>query len=214
MTYPTQTAGWNFFRVMGTIKAYRNLIYLLAAFPLGIFYFVFLISGLSTGISLLIVWVGIPILLLVGAGWWLLASFERILVVYWLKEDMPAMTRTSHAEDNLWMRLIKHITNPVTWKSLLYLILKFPLGIATFMIVITLASLTLALLSTPFTYNAHQFFQDGGFLGLGVLDWNIDSMQEALLAALIGLLLWPVTLHVINGLVWLHARFARLMLSV
>jgi hypothetical protein len=74
-----------FFRVMGSGQAYLNSIYLLLSFPLGIFYFVFLISGLSIGLPLLIIWVGVPILLLVGAGWWLLAAFERQMAIHWLK---------------------------------------------------------------------------------------------------------------------------------
>jgi hypothetical protein len=39
-------------------------------------------------------------------------------------------------------------------------------------------------------------------------------MSEALLGTLIGLLLWPVTLHITNGLAWVHAKFAKVMLSV
>jgi len=214
MKNPSHTIGWRFIRVIGSLKAYRNLVYLLAAFPLGLFYFVFLISGISTGISLSIVWVGIPILLLVAAGWWLLARFERLAARIFLEEDIPAMMDESSASDNLWKRFIDHMANPVTWKSLLFLIIKFPLGIATFIIVITLGSLTLGLLVSPFLFDAHQFFQDGGFYGLGVLDVHIDSMKDALLAALIGLILWPVSLHIFNGLAWVHGKFARLMLSV
>jgi hypothetical protein len=91
--------------------------------------------------------------------------------------------------------------------------MKFPLGVATFVIVITLVSLTLAFLSMPFIYETQQLLQGGGFFGLGLLDWNIDSMADALLAALIGILLWPITLHVINMMTWVHAKFATLMLS-
>jgi hypothetical protein len=42
---------------------------------------------------------------------------------------------------------------------------------------------------------------------------HIDTLKDALLGALIGLMLWPVTLHITNGLVWVHAKFARVMLS-
>ncbi|MCK5645321.1 MAG: sensor domain-containing protein, partial [Anaerolineales bacterium] len=80
MNNPIQNPG-RFFKVVLSKQAYLNLLYLLAAFPLGIFYFVFLISGLSTGISLVIIWVGIPILLLVGIAWWGLANLERIMAI-------------------------------------------------------------------------------------------------------------------------------------
>jgi hypothetical protein len=97
---------------------------------------------------------------------------------------------------------------------LLYLLVKFPLGIATFAIVVTLVSLALAFLSMPFTYQIQPSLQIGISFGPGYPAWRIDNLIEALLGALIGLLLWPVSLHVSNGLAWVHARFARLMLSI
>jgi hypothetical protein len=213
MNHPTQTA-FRFFKVIVSGQAYLNLFYLLAAFPLGVFYFAFLISGLSAGISLSIIWVGIPILLLVGVGWWALASLERFMAIHWLKEDVPAMALPSTEDADVWTRFKEFFTNPVTWKSPLYLLLKFPLGIATFVILITLTSLTLAFLTMPFTYEFLPEFQVGIFLDPGLSTWRIDSISDALLGALIGLMLWPVTLHVTNGLAWVHAKFAKVMLSV
>jgi hypothetical protein len=211
--YPTNLTGVRFFKVMISGQAYLNLFYLLAAFPLGIFYFVFLVSGLSLGVSLLIIWVGIPILLLVGVGWWALASFERFMAVRLLNEDIPAMPPTSNKDAGPWIRFKEFLSNPVTWKGLLYLFLKFPLGLVTFVVMITLISLTLAFMTMPFTYESLQYFQPGISFG-DLYVWHIDSMNDALLGALIGLMLWPVTLHVANGLSWVHAKFAKLMLSV
>jgi hypothetical protein len=203
----------NFFRVMISGGAYLNLVYLLAAFPLGIFYFTFLVSGLSLGISLSIIWVGIPILLLVDAAWWVLARFERYMAIQLLKEEIPAMARSSNEGVNIWIHFKTYFTNPVTWKGLLYLFMKFPLGIVTFVVLTTVVSLTLAFLTVPFTYQSLHYFQGISF-GSGLPIWQTDSIGDALLAALIGLMLWPVTLHITNGLAWVHAKFARLMLSV
>lgn len=215
MNNPSQSADrFFFFRVVGSGQAYLNLLYLLVAFPLGLFYFAFLVCGLSAGVSLLIIWVGIPILLLVGVGWWGLASFERFMAIHWLKEDIPAMARPPNEDAEIWTLFKEYFANPVTWKSLLYLFLKFPLGIATFVVLTTLISLTLAFLTMPFTYEFLQYSQAGVFFGPDLPAWYIDSMNDALLGALIGLMLWPVTLHVTNGLAWVHAKFAKVMLSV
>lgn len=213
MNNPTQTA-LRFFKVIVSGQAYLNLFYLLVAFPLGVLYFAFLVSGLSAGISLSIIWVGIPILLLVGVGWWVLASFERFMAIHWLKEDVPAMALPSNEGADIWTRFKEFFTNPVTWKSPLYLFLKFPLGIATFVILITLLSLTVAFLSMPLTYEFLPEFQVGVFFDSSLPAWHIDSMGDALLGFLLGLMLWPVTLHVTNGLAWVHAKFAKVMLSV
>jgi hypothetical protein len=201
-----------FFKVMVSGQAYIKLLYLLAAFPLGLFYFCFLVSGLSLGISLTIVWVGLPILLLVGAGWLWLVAFERFMVIHLLKENVPATRPTLQGDVGIWRRISAYLTNPVTWKGLLYLFLKFPLGMVTFVVLIVLVALTLAFLSLPFTYQSQQFFQEG-FLHAGQFVWQVDSLGEALLGAFIGLLLWPLSLNISNGLAWVHAKFARLMLS-
>ncbi len=44
-----------FFGVVARGQSYLNMIYLLLAFPLGVCYFVFLVTGLSLGIGLLII---------------------------------------------------------------------------------------------------------------------------------------------------------------
>jgi hypothetical protein len=203
-----------FFKVMVNGQAYLNLLYLGATFPLGIFYFVFLVSGLSLGISLSIIWVGIPILLLMGAGWWALATFERFMAIQLLKEDIPAMARPVDHALGTWAGFKEYFANPVTWKSLLYLFMKFPLGMITFVVIMVMVPLTVAFLSTPFTYDTVQFFQSGISFGTWFPVWQIDSMGDALIGALVGLMLWPVTLHITNGLAWVHAKFARMMLSL
>lgn len=203
-----------FFRVVGRPQAYLNLIYLFAAFPLSVFYFVFLVSGLSTGFSLMIVWVGIPILLVVGIGWLAMARFERFLVIHWLKENVPAMTLSSKRDADIWTYFRSYFVNPVTWKSLLYLLVKFPLEIGTFMILVTLVCLTLAFLTMPLTYELLPKFQISGFFLKGQQVWQVDSMADALFGMLIGLFLWPLTLQISNGLAWVHAKLARIMLSI
>lgn len=214
MNQKNQSAGYlSFFKVVASGQAYANLFYLLAAFPFGMVYFVFLISGLSTGISLLIVWVGIPVLLLVGAVGWLLARFEHLLTIHWLKEDLPAMKHQLDRSSNIWKRIKDHISYPVTWKSLIYLILKFPLGLGSFIILVPLIALTLAFLSMPITYQYLPTLKAGLSFGPGLPAWEIDSLLDALVAGLIGLILWPITLHITNGLAWVHAKFARVMLS-
>ena len=202
-----------FFKVVTSKQSYINLVYLFASSPLGILYFVFLVSGISTGISLLIIWVGIPILLLVGITWIGLAVFERFLVVQLLKENIPAIVSSSRNGSDIWMRLKEGIANPITWKSLLYLFMKFPLGIFTFLVLVTVVSLTVILMVMPFLYEFVPDPQVGVFLGGELPYWRIDSMADALIAAFVGLMFWPVTLHIANGLTWMHAKFAKVMLS-
>jgi hypothetical protein len=201
-----------FFKVITNGQSYLNLFYLLAAFPLGVFYFIFLVTGFSIGITLSIIWVGIPLLLVVGFGWWTLARFERFLAVYWLKEKIPSMMAASRPNQNIWMYFKGFFTNPVFWKSPIYLFLKFPLGITTFVILITLLAVTLAFLTSPLIYELLDF-QIGGFFFQDRTIWQVDSLGDALFCTLIGLLLWPLTMQIANGLTWVHAKFAGLLLN-
>jgi hypothetical protein len=59
------------------LQTYRNLLYLVLAFPLGLAYFIFVSVGVSLGIGLAITVIGIPILLVVLAISTGLARFER-----------------------------------------------------------------------------------------------------------------------------------------
>jgi len=202
----------HFFEVLWSRQAYLNLVYLLAAFPLGVLYFIFLVTGLSTGLSLTIVWVGIPALLAVGVGCWALASFERLLAILCLKEEIPPMKEAPPPAPGPWAFLKAYLTHPVTWKSPLFLLLKFPLGTATFSILAVLLTLTLALLTLPLTYERVDI-QFAGFLSPGRVFWQVDGAWEALLGTAVGLVLWPATLWIGNRLAWIHGKFARIMLS-
>src|SRR5258706_16325648 len=78
------------FRVLWEKQTYVNLLYLLVSFPLGIFYFVFLLLGLSSILSTTVI-LGAPILLLVIFIWWRLARFERHLAMRWLHVEISPM---------------------------------------------------------------------------------------------------------------------------
>ena len=202
-----------FFRIIIKKQSYINLFYLLSSFPLGIFYFVFLITGLSTGISLLIIWLGIPVLILVGFGWFALARFERSMATILLKEDIPVIKRIQNDDIDPRNNFNRFFYNPFSWKSLLYLFVKFPLGLTTFVILTTFISSSIALMSMPFTYDSVQFFQIGISSFPGMQIFEIDNINKAIIGSLVGIILWPITLHVSSGLKWIHARFAKLMLQ-
>ncbi|MBW8012629.1 MAG: hypothetical protein FVQ83_15545 [Chloroflexi bacterium] len=198
-----------FFSVVGEVQAYVNIFYLLLAFPLGIFYFVFLVAGLAAGIPLTVIWIGIPILLLVLGGWWLLAAFERQMAIWLLKENIVPMALNNRGEEGVWKRLIAHLTNQVTWKSLLFLFVKFPLGIASFVVVVISGTITIGFLSAPLFYKSYEWVVN---FAPGIV-WRVDSYNEALIAALIGLLMWPVSLHIIGWVAKVSGRFAAFMLG-
>jgi len=192
------------FAVLRDKQTYLNLTYLLLAFPLGIAYFVISVTGLSLGLSLLIIWVGLFVLLALFAGWWGLANLERQLAIHLLGEDIAPLATPLTAKGTLWERTKAHFMHPLTWKSAFYLLLKFPLGIASFVTAVTAISVVAALIFAPFIY------QTGN---ISFFAWNIDTFVEAVLATGLGLLIAPLVFQFLNKAATLSGHLARFMLS-
>jgi hypothetical protein len=193
-----------FFGVIADPQSYINIIYLLIAFPLGTFYFVFLVTGLSTGFGLLVTLVGIPFLLLVLGGSWALCEFERKTTIAMLKEDIPPAPDQPTSK-GLWARVKAHLTNSVTWTGVLYLLLKFPVGIATFTIAVTLVSVSLGLLFAP------SWAWTSGPLTWG--SWTFDPFPWSWLLTLIGIPMIFISLHLMNALAVASGQMTRAMLG-
>jgi len=197
-----QNAG--LFEVTTSRQTYLNLLYLILSFPLGVFYFVFLIVGLSVGASLAIMFIGLPILLVTLAASRALVSFERRLAVSLLDADIPPPLAKTPDVQGIWARIRELLSNSLTWKGLAYLFAKFPFGVFSFSISITLVSLSLGLIATPLVYEIDPL--KFGF-------WKVDTGEESLMCVVVGVVVGIISLHVFNGLAFLWGRFTVWMLS-
>lgn len=191
-------------RVAFQVQTYRNILYLLASFPLGTFYFVALIAGLSAGLGSVIAVVGIPLLLLTVLAWWWMAAFERQLAIWWLGVAIPPMYRQRPAGLSPGRWLKAHLGSSVTWTSLLYLLAKFPLGVLSFIIAMLLTALTSRLVFAPLPYLVDAA------LGQGT---SGNGLTLSLILTAIGIGVGLVSMHLLNGLALVSGRFARLMLG-
>lgn len=208
-TYPTEPEERDilvrFFMAPVEVRSYSNLFYLLLSFPLGIFYFVFLLTGLSVGLGLTIIWIGLPILAVVFAASWGMAALERRLAIVMLGAEVPPMTapRTG-AQRDLWTTVKEFLGNPVTWKGMGYLFLKFPLGIVSFVATVTLLSISIGFILAPLAY----WFGD-----IYIPFWEIDTPGETLILSAMGVLFLLISMHVLNGLALVWREFAEVMLG-
>jgi hypothetical protein len=199
----------SFFEVYIKKQTYLNLVYLLLAFPLGLSYFIFLITGLSVGLGLLIIWVGILILLLVYAVWYGMLALERILAIYLLNEAIPPMIKRDLSGKSLWEKLAATLTSSVTWKGLFFLFLKFPLGLVSFVALTVFGSISAALLAAPLYYNTFSPEIDFTFENVPVQSfWLIDSLPEAMTACFVGFLLLTASLHLFNAMAKVSGKIA------
>ena len=150
-------------RVFGVVaqpQSYLNLTYLLLGLPLGTVWFAVLIAGVSVGFSMLIVaLLGIPILL---GLWYVIRSFaniERRLASTFLGQRLASAPLSPPVTGKLWARLRSMSEDRDRWRELGYLMLRFPVGIATFTVAVTLTTTSVAVVYAPFyaRYVSHSF---------------------------------------------------------
>lgn len=190
-------------------RSYANLLYLVLAFPLGLAYFVFLVTGLSVGLGLTIIWIGLPILAAVFLGSFGLSLFERQLAIRLLGAEVPPMSSNAPPPAGFWERVKAFLGNPATWKGMGYLAIKFPLGLGTFVLFVTLSSVSLAFLLAPLYYG----WLPGPVFDFGAYSWSIETFGDALLCSGLGALLSLVTLNIFNGVAFAWRELAAAMLG-
>ena len=170
--------GWSrrIFGIVAREETYLELLYLVLSFPIGLAAFIVLTTFVSVGLGLAVTLVGIPILVATMYGWCLAADADRALTNLLLGTRIPRMPFASRREVGLLRRTWDRATNPYTWRSLLYLLLRFPHGIITFTAATMLIGVPLMAFSLPFHYWAHD-------VEVGP-NWVIDTPGEALLFAI------------------------------
>jgi hypothetical protein len=202
-----------FFRAIGKSQSYLNMLYLLAAFPLGLIYFIFIVTGVSVGLGLFITLLGIPILLGVMYAWIGFAHFERKFSSALLGVKIPYLYKKEVKGKSFWEKLKKRMGDSNTWKDFAYLMIKFPLGIFSFVILVTFISVTLALIAYPFVYYLHDIGVIAGSICSGGLCGLLNNYPIAIFIGLFGILLIFVSLAVFNGLAYISGLLAKELLS-
>jgi signal transduction histidine kinase len=183
-------------------QTWMNVAYLLLAFPTGLAYFIVLVVGISVGAGLAVLLIGLVILLATLAAWRAMAALERILARGLL--GVPIAPMVDRRGLPIVEQIRRWLRDPVTWKSLVFVALKFPLGIVSFAAVVGLGGFSLILLFAPLIVLVTP---------VTVFGWIVTSSLQALPLTLAGLIAFPLALHLFNGLGWLWALFARIMLG-
>lgn len=203
-----------FFGVVVKSQTYLNMLYLFLAFPLGVFYFVFLVTGISVGIPLVLLWIGLFVLLGTIVGWYGLTAFERKMAIGLLNVQIPPMQPEDQTGLSLWARLKNLLKNSVTWKGLVYLLAKFPLGVFSFTVLTVFLSLSVALITAPVYYQSFHPAIDLTVEGITLTNyWLVDTLGKAWVCTGIGIFFMILSMHLFNGISWVYGWFARVMLG-
>jgi hypothetical protein len=196
----------NVFGVAFRGRTYANILYLFLAFPLGLVYFVFLAVGISLGIGLYILLIGLPLLVLTLLAWRQFIKLEQFQSRRLLGAKMePEPILRWSSDQNAWRWFRSRLSSPVTWKGLAYLFLKFPLGLLAFVLLVVMGVASLVFISIPFIYQ-HVNIEMGHSIDL--------TMPQALVFMVLGMSLGLFSLHIWNGLAFVFKWLSERMLTV
>lgn len=175
-------------------QTYRNLLFALISFPLAIIYFVTIITGLSIGVGTAILFVGFIVVAVTLSVARLFGRLEKELAKAMLGATFdPPPPRPRGLKASL--------LDVRSWKTVLYLMLRFPLGVLSF-VISTLIIAPIAMMAAPILYTIFPFIVNG-----------VENSQQALLISLFGCLLFLLLVHAINGLAAISRRLALALLG-
>ena len=166
-------------RPLVTARGWATVLHHLLGLPLGIAYFVWLVTGLALGAGLAITLIGIPILTLVLASVRPLAAFERGLANALLGTRIPAAPLTPGGSG--WLGRFKaYWADGRTWRGVAYLLARFPVGTIAFSVVVAFYASAGFLLGAPLLAPLHT-------MELGI--WEPDSVLDGLALVPLGAVL-------------------------
>jgi hypothetical protein len=210
------------------------ILYTVLSFILSLFYFIVVIVSLSLGIGTLVIWIGLPILLCTFSAISGIAAIERSIVSSLLGVEIPSPRPALDTHKSWWKRSASNLRDPLTWKSLLYILFKFPLSVCSFTIMVSFVATSIAMILAPVGYLIATYVlmlngihsQPDAFVLLGLHDGVSNTFNVAVTGTfdsvmffksfawtLVGIVFWLLTCQLLHGLGWVSATFARVMLS-
>jgi hypothetical protein len=185
-------------RIFGPVvhaQTYRHLLYALLSFPLGILYFVSMITGLSAGIGTAIIVIGFVILALTLGVARVFARLERELA----KALLGATFEQRPPYPRHWRALLR---DRRSWTAVVYLILRFPVSVAGF-VTSALMLAAVPVMAAPVLYM---------FVPIIVGVERVATSEEAMLVSLFGCILFLAAAHAVNGIAAVSRRLSVALL--
>ena len=203
-----------FFGVFGDVRAYSALFYMLLAGATGVFYFTWVMVGISLSIGLFILIIGIPFMLLFLGSTRLLSLLEGRIIETFLGVRMPRRPVYPSQKTGLFAAIKSMLADVRTWSTLLYMLLMLPLGMTYFSIAVTSLTLSVSLMVAPFALltgvgvfdNSDIQFWHHGPLHVDVSGANVI---ELLFIMVLGVLMLTLSLHLYRAIAVFQGHVAR-----
>ena len=173
----------------------------------GIIYFTWAVTGISIGLSMIFLIIGIPIIILFLYSVRGIAFIEGRIIEALLGERMPRRSRFTDKNVKLWDRIKELLTDRTTWTGILYMILQLPIGIIYFTIMIIMLSLSISIIFAPFV----QVIWNISMINIGneyfIIPWFLLPLMT-----IAGFLLLTFSLHFTKFVGKIHGKYAKALL--
>lgn len=211
--------GWEvpaFFQPLITRQAWAELGYALLALPIGIAGFVYTVTTVSLSAGLAVTFIGLPLLALTGiVSRWLGEQWRRMAnaMVGWGIRQPPRFD----VNPGLFGWISAGLKDVVAWRSRAYMVLKFPLGIVSFVVATVFYSVSLGAITywiwgryLPCAPDSIGECQAGPYLWIG---HRVESPLDMTLFAIEGAILLLLAPWVVRGVLALDKWCATALLG-
>ena len=204
-----------------------NIVFLLLSFPLGLIYFLIAVIGLAVGLSTLVIWIGLPILFATLFIIRSMAEVERRMVSSLLRMPVPyQLPGPPEPRLSFLRRFGRMLSDPSTWTSTIYMLLKLPLGILSFVLAVTLSVVSAALVLFPLGYLISLLvniillkngISSDGTLITGFIEvhgsFDLIMFVRSFIGVPVGIVLWLFTRTLLNALARASGELAKALLG-
>jgi signal transduction histidine kinase len=201
--------GMRMLKVYAERLTWGALAYCLFGFPLAIAGFVFVVTSISVSVGLSVTLVGLPLLGLAVAISRGFGAANRGLgrTFLGLEVERPIVRR----RPGIW----GYISERNGWRAILFLLLRFPLGIIDFTLAVAFFSYSFGGLTYPIWYR-FPHTKDRGVMHHGLSfgpHWYADTTERVWLVFAGGVLLALIAPWVVRGVTQLDAALIRALLG-
>ncbi|MEU3621796.1 histidine kinase [Amycolatopsis coloradensis] len=184
-------------------RAYwAELAWVIIGAPLTLVFFALVGVGLFLGIGLSMLTVGLPVLIGVVAGARLIGAAHVGLARALLGTTVTSPSRPE-PRPGLWNGIKSKIGDPIGWRSIGYLVIRLPLSLLEFFLVVALFAYAVNALTYPLSW----FTLDGE--AMPSFDLHVDAWPLTLPLALTGLAVLLAMPWVVHGLTELDRLLVR-----
>lgn len=196
-----------FFGAFVDPRAYASFFYMCFSLITGVVYFTWAVTGVSLGLGLAVLIIGLPFIVTFLLSIRGIALVEGRIIEALLGVRMPSRPLFSQNHLGLWDRLKALFSDTRAWTTLLYMTLQLPLGTMYFTLCVTLFSVGISFIAAPFA----QFFWDKPVIRCFDLTVWMPLWAFPLTFAF-GAFVILITLNLSRAIGQWHGRYAKALL--